>query len=208
MSADGDLLACDLLIIGAGPVGLFAAYYAGFRGWSSVVMDTLPEPGGQVTAMYPEKDIFDVAGFPAIKGRVLVENLVLQAKPFDPTYVLGEQGVTLETSAEGPAFVTTDRGTTVESKAVLITGGIGSFTPRRLPADPGGSDGWEGRGLVYFVPRLDDHTGRDVVIVGGGDSAFDWAWTLHPIARSVHRCTAGSSSEHMPGWSSRFATSA
>ena len=92
----------------------------------------------------------------------------------------------LETSAEGPVIVTTDQGTTVESKAVLITGGIGSFTPRRLPADPGGSEGWEGRGLVYFVPRLDDHAGRDVVIVGGGDSAFDWAWTLHPIARSVH----------------------
>jgi thioredoxin reductase (NADPH) len=186
MSAEPDLLACDLLIVGAGPVGLYAAYYAGFRGWSSVLLDTLPEAGGQVTAMYPEKDIFDVAGFPAIKGRVLVENLLLQAKPFDPTYVLGEQAVSLETSADGPVIVTTDRGTTVEAKAALITGGIGSFTPRRLPADPPGGEGWEGRGLVYFVPRLEDHAGRDVVIVGGGDSAFDWAWTLHPIARSVH----------------------
>ena len=84
---------CDLLIVGAGPVGLYAAYYAGFRGWSTVVMDTLPEAGGQITAMYPEKDIFDVAGFPAIKGRVLVEALLEQAAPFEPTYVLGHQAV-------------------------------------------------------------------------------------------------------------------
>ena len=96
---------CDLLIIGAGPVGLFAAYYAGFRGWTSAVMDTLPEPGGQITAMYPEKDIFDVAGLPAIKGRVLVEQLLEQAAPFNPTYLLGRQAVTLTTSEEGPVVV-------------------------------------------------------------------------------------------------------
>ena len=172
---------CDLLIIGAGPVGLFAAYYAGFRGWTSAVMDTLPEPGGQITAMYPEKDIFDVAGLPAIKGRVLVEQLLEQAAPFNPTYLLGRQAVTLTTSEEGPVVVTATDGSTVEAKAVLITSGIGSFTPRPLPAD----DGWEGRGLVYFVPRLDEHADRRVVIVGGGDSAFDWAWSLHPIAKSV-----------------------
>ena len=172
---------CDLLIVGAGPVGLYAAYYAGFRGWSTVVMDTLPEAGGQITAMYPEKDIFDVAGFPAIKGRLLVEALVEQAAPFEPTYVLGHQAVTLETSEEGPVTVTTEDGTTVEAKAVVITGGIGSFTPRALPS----GDGWADRGLVYFVPRLDEHIGKDIVIVGGGDSAFDWAYMLQPIAKSV-----------------------
>jgi thioredoxin reductase len=172
---------CDLLIVGAGPVGLYAAYYAGFRGWSTVVMDTLPEAGGQITAMYPEKDIFDVAGFPAIKGRVLVEALLEQAAPFEPTYVLGHQAVTLETSEEGPVTVTTEDGTTVEAKAVVITGGIGSFTPRALPS----GDGWVDRGLVYFVPRLDEHIGKDIVIVGGGDSAFDWAYMLQPVAKSV-----------------------
>lgn len=171
----------DLLIIGAGPAGLYAAYYAGFRGWSTIVMDTLPEAGGQITAMYPEKDIFDVAGFPAIKGRVLVDNLVEQAAPFSPQYVLGHQATTLQTSAEGPVLVGTAGGALVSAKAVIITGGIGSFTPRALPT--GG--GWEGRGLVFFVPRLADHKDKDIVIVGGGDSAFDWAWSLHPIARSV-----------------------
>ncbi len=172
---------CDILIIGAGPAGLYAAYYAGFRGWSVVVMDALPEAGGQITAMYPEKDIFDVAGYTAVKGRVLVENLVASAAPYSPTYVLGEQAVNLEAPEEGPVTVTGSAGTVVSAKAVIITGGIGSFTPRALPAD----DGWAGRGLVYFVPQLADHADKDVVIVGGGDSAFDWAYALQPIARSV-----------------------
>jgi ferredoxin/flavodoxin---NADP+ reductase len=172
---------CDILIIGAGPAGLYAAYYAGFRGWSVVVMDALPEAGGQITAMYPEKDIFDVAGYTSVKGRVLVENLVASAAPFSPTYVLGEQAVQLDAPEEGPVTVTGSDGTVVSAKAVIITGGIGSFTPRALPAD----DGWEGRGLVYFVPQLADHTDKDIVIVGGGDSAFDWAYALKPIARSV-----------------------
>jgi thioredoxin reductase (NADPH) len=172
---------CDILIIGAGPSGLYAAYYAGFRGWSVVVMDALPEPGGQITAMYPEKAIFDVAGYQTVKGRELVENLVGAAAPYDPTYVLGEQAMTLVAPEGGPAVVTGSKGTTVTAKAVIITGGIGSFTPRALPAD----DGWEGRGLVYFVPELAEHADRDIVIVGGGDSAFDWAYALAPIARSV-----------------------
>ena len=172
---------CDILIIGAGPAGLYAAYYAGFRGWSVVVMDALPEAGGQITAMYPEKDIFDVAGYTSVKGRVLVENLVSSAAPFSPTYILGEQALALDAPEEGPVTVTGSAGTVISAKAVIITGGIGSFTPRALPAD----DGWVGRGLVYFVPQLAEHADRDVVIVGGGDSAFDWAYALQPIARSV-----------------------
>ena len=179
--ADAPTHTCDLLIIGAGPSGLYAAYYAGFRGWSVIVVDALPEAGGQITAMYPEKDIFDVGGFPVVKGRALVDNLVEQAAPFSPTYLLGHQAVELTTSADEPARVTLDDGSTIETKTVVITGGIGSFTPRVLPAD----DGWEGKGLVYFVPQLDAHAGKDIVIVGGGDSAFDWAYALAPIARSV-----------------------
>ncbi len=172
---------CDILIVGAGPTGLYGAYYAGFRGWTVVVMDALPEAGGQLTALYPEKEIFDVAGFPSIRGRVLVENLLAAAAPFKPTYLLGEQAVELVTSHEGPVVVRGAQGSEVRAKAVIITGGIGSFTPRALPAD----DGWVGRGLVHFVPRLADHAGQDVVIVGGGDSAFDWAYSLAPIARSI-----------------------
>lgn len=170
-----------MLIIGAGPAGLYAAYYAGFRGWSVVVMDALPEPGGQITAMYPEKEIFDVAGYPAIKGRVLVESLVKAADTFCPTYVLGEQAVTLDRADDGRAIVSGSEGSSITAKAVIITGGIGSFTPRALPAD----HGFQGKGLVYFVPHLADHADKDIVIVGGGDSAFDWAYALQPIARSV-----------------------
>ena len=172
---------CDLLIIGAGPAGLYAAYYAGFRGWSTVVMDNLPEPGGQITAMYPEKNIFDVAGFPEVRGRELVEAQVAQAKPFNPQYLLGEQAIDLQTSDDGPVRVTSASGEVVEAKACVITGGIGSFSPRPLPA----GKGWEDRGLVFFVPRLETHRDKDIVIVGGGDSAFDWAYMLHPVAKSV-----------------------
>jgi len=170
-----------MLIIGAGPSGLYAAYYAGFRGFSVVVLDVLAEPGGQISAMYPEKDIYDVAGFAKIKGRDLVNGLLKQANQFNPTYVLGERADSLTTSEDGPVTVVTDKGTTITAKTAVITGGIGSFTPRELPT---GSE-FAGRGLVYFVPRLEDHRDKDVVIVGGGDSAFDWALSLHGIAKSI-----------------------
>jgi ferredoxin/flavodoxin---NADP+ reductase len=173
--------AIDMLIIGGGPSGLYAAYYAGFRGFSVAVMDALPEAGGQITAMYPEKDIFDVAGFPTIKGRSLVEGLLEQANQFNPIYILGEQAVQLETSEDGPVRVTTDAGTVVTAKALVITAGIGSFRPRPIPV----GHEWVDKGVVYFVPKLAAHAGKDVVIIGGGDSAFDWAWSLHAIAKSV-----------------------
>jgi thioredoxin reductase (NADPH) len=170
----------DVAIVGAGPTGLFAAYYAGFRGLSTTMIDALPEPGGQVTAMYPEKQIFDVAGFPSIKGRDLVANLVEQAAQFDPTYLLGIQAAELSYVDDKPVLALSN-GEVLHCGAVLITGGLGSFTSRPLPA----ADAFAGEGIVYFVPRLDDHAGHDVVIVGGGDSAFDWALALSPIAKSV-----------------------
>lgn len=170
----------DLLIVGAGPTGLFAAYYAGFRELSTVVVDSLPEPGGQITAMYPEKMIFDVAGFPAVLGRDLVNALVEQAEQYKPTYLLGRRARALS-EVDGKFEVTLDGDTVVRAGAVLITAGIGEFTPRPLPA----GDGWLGRGMVHFVPALEVHRDQDVVIVGGGDSAFDWALALHPIASSV-----------------------
>jgi len=171
----------DVLIVGAGPVGLYGAYYAGFRGLSVALVDSLPEAGGQVTAMYPEKLIFDVAGFPAIKGRDLVSGLVAQAAAFEPLYLLGRQATALQHESDGQLTVTADDGTAIRCRAVIISGGIGTFTPRQLPT---GSE-YENRGLCYFVPSLVEHTGRDIVIVGGGDSAFDWALNLEPIARSV-----------------------
>ncbi|WP_026422407.1 NAD(P)/FAD-dependent oxidoreductase [Actinokineospora inagensis] len=170
----------DLIIIGAGPTGLFASYYAGFRELTTAVVDSLPEPGGQITAMYPEKQIFDVAGFPAVRGRDLVAALVEQADQWKPTYLLGRRALALS-EVDGRFRVELDGGAVVDAGAVLITAGIGEFTPRPLPA----GDGWLGRGVVHFVPALDVHRGQDVVIVGGGDSAFDWALALHPIATSV-----------------------
>ncbi|TWH20638.1 thioredoxin reductase (NADPH) [Prauserella rugosa] len=183
MGTPSDGIDVDVLIVGAGPTGLFAAYYAGFRGLSAAVVDSLPETGGQVTAMYPEKMIYDVAGFPAVRGRDLVDGLVKQASQWNPHYLLGRKAETLTES--GDRFVMTLAGgeaeETVRARAVLITAGIGEFTPRPLPA----GDGWLGNGMVHFVPVLDEHAGKDVVVVGGGDSAFDWVLALHPIARSV-----------------------
>jgi thioredoxin reductase (NADPH) len=173
-------LETDLIIVGAGPTGLFATYYAGFRGIRVVVVDSLPELGGQITAMYPEKQILDVAGFPSVKGRDLVEALVEQANAASPTYLLDRAATDLETRDDG-LTLTLEDGTTIEAKALLITAGIGTFHPRPLPA----GEGWIGRGVEFFVPSFAPYAGKDVLIVGGGDSAFDWALHLHPIARSV-----------------------
>jgi thioredoxin reductase (NADPH) len=170
----------DVAIVGAGPSGLFAAYYAGFRGLSVAVIDSLPEPGGQITALYPEKDILDVAGFPTIKGRDLVASLLAQAAPFAPRYLLGVRAEKLSYRDDATVLQLAD-GSEVTSGAVIITGGLGGFSPRPLPA----ADTYPGAGVVYFVPRPADLAGHHVLIVGGGDSAFDWALALHPIARTV-----------------------
>jgi thioredoxin reductase len=175
-----DMREVDVAIVGAGPAGLFAAYYAGFRGLSTCMIDALPEPGGQVTAMYPEKMIFDVAGFPAIRGRDLVVNLVEQASQFDPDYRLGVRAEKLSYVDEKPVLTLSD-GCMLHCGSIIITGGMGSFTARPLPA----ANQFTGEGVVFFVPRLDALAGQDVVIVGGGDSAFDWALSLEPVATSV-----------------------
>jgi thioredoxin reductase len=170
----------DALIVGAGPVGLYAAYYAGFRGLSVAIMDSLPEIGGQVSAMYPEKLIYDVAGFPAVRGRDLIAALAEQAGRYGPRYVLGEEARFLE-YPDGEPVVTATSGRQIRTRFIVVTGGIGTFTPRPLQA----LAGFEDRGLAYFVPQPEEYRDRDVVIVGGGDSAFDWALTLSPVARSV-----------------------
>ncbi len=179
----------DLLLVGAGPVGLYGAYYAGVRGLRTAVLDALPEPGGQITALYPEKPIYDVAGFPAVRGRELVEGLVAQAATYDPAYLLGDAAATLVRETDGRLLVGTTSGRRVRCGALVLTGGIGSFSPRPLPV----GEEFLGRGLSYVVPRLEDFAGTDVVVVGGGDSACDWALALRDLARSVtvvHRRTA------------------
>ena len=188
-------LEVDLLVIGAGPVGLYAAYYAGFRELSTAVMDSLPEVGGQVAALYPEKLIRDVAGFSAVRGRDLVDALRAQADQFSPSYLLGEVAQQLVRLPDGRSEVTTASGARVVAGAILVAGGIGNFTPRPLP----GGDAFEGRGLMYFVPDPAALAGLDVVVVGGGDSAVDWALALDGVARTVtvvHRRHAFRAHEH------------
>lgn len=171
----------DVLIVGAGPTGLYGAYYAGFRGLSTVVVDVLPQPGGQVMALYPEKQIRDVAAIPSIRGRDFVAALEEQAAPFQPTYLLGRQAVTLTHESPEQLAVELDDGTVVRAGAVVLTGGIGTPRPRPLEA---GAD-WIGTCLSYFVVDPEAHRNQDVVIVGGGDSALDWADALASIARSI-----------------------
>src|SRR5262245_12309499 len=175
------MLEVDIAIVGAGPTGLFAAYYAGFRGLSTAVIDALPEHGGQVTAMYPEKLIFDVAGFPVIKGRELVANLVEQAGQYSPRYMLGVRAEKLSYAEDSRPVLTLADGEVITCGAVIITGGLGNFTSRPLPA----ADAFTGSGVIFFVKHLDELAGQDVVIVGGGDSAFDWALALQPLSKSV-----------------------
>ncbi len=170
----------DMLIVGAGPAGLYAAYYAGFRGMSVGVMDSLPEIGGQVTALYPEKLIFDVAGLPAIKGQDLVDALSQQAATAHPEYFLRHRAEHLAIG-EDHVTIETHRGLQVETRTVLVTGGMGVFSPKAMPH----GDGYERHGLYYFVPHLDELAGLDILVVGGGDSALDWCTSLEPRCRSV-----------------------
>lgn len=175
----------DVLIVGAGPVGLFGAYYAGFRGLSVAVVDALPSAGGQVSSMYPEKNIYDIAGFPSVRGQTLIDGLVEQAAPFSPQYLLGQQAQSLEPVDERWVVVTST-GTRIVASAVVITGGVGAVSPRPLAC----AESYLDRGLQYFVPQLDVLDGQDVVVVGGGDSALDWALASVERARSttlVHR---------------------
>ena len=171
----------DITIIGGGPTGIFASFYAGMRGATARIVDALPELGGQLTALYPEKYIFDVAGYPKILAKDLVRSLVEQAAQFDQPAHLGQRVVALEQDGEGFVLVTaTDR---FPTRAIVVAAGIGAFSPRRLP-QPFAAD-WYGRGVHEIVKDPEEFRGRRVVIIGGGDSAFDWAHQLLDRARSV-----------------------
>jgi thioredoxin reductase (NADPH) len=172
----------DITIIGAGPTGLFAAFYAGMRGARTQIIDSLEEPGGALTAIYPEKYIYDVAGFPKVLAKDFVEQMLQQAMRDDPTLRLKEEVLELERRDDGILKLTTSNGERF-SKTVIICAGVGAFEPKRLNVP--GINELEGRGVHYFAKRIEDFRDKDVVIVGGGDSAVDWAITLEPVSRQV-----------------------
>jgi thioredoxin reductase len=172
----------DITIIGGGPSGLFAAYYAGFRGLSVKIVDSQPDLGGQVTALYPDKYIYDVAGFPKVLGKDLVANLVEQAMQFQPAVFLNEE---LRSFERLPNQTFRFSGSSGEhlTRVVLITAGIGAFTPKTYGRPE--FDRYTDRGLFYAVRRKEDFRDKRVLVVGGGDSALDWALDLLEVARHV-----------------------
>ena len=171
----------DLTIIGGGPTGLFAQFYAGMRQASAQIVDALPDLGGQLTALYPEKYIFDVAGHPQVLAKDLVRQLVEQARRFEQPSFLNQRVTGLH-EADGHFVLETDRGR-FPTRAIIIAAGIGAFSPRRLPQPC--AEGWYGRGIYDVVTNPDDYAGQRVVIIGGGDSAFDWAAQLAHRAAHV-----------------------
>ncbi|HYT83787.1 MAG TPA: NAD(P)/FAD-dependent oxidoreductase [Gemmatimonadales bacterium] len=175
----------DITIIGAGPTGLFAAFYAGMRGASHRLIDNLDQVGGQLTALYPEKYIFDVAGFPKILSKDLVKGMAEQGLQWKAPVHLGEKVIGLRTTQDNGKrlfTVVTDKDE-YPGRTVLIAGGIGAFTPRKLPLKD--ADQWLGKGLYDRVLNPKEFTRKRVLIVGGGDSAFDWAVNLQGIAKSI-----------------------
>ena len=173
----------DCVIIGAGPVGLFAVFELGLVDVTAHVIDILGKSGGQCAELYPEKPIYDIPALPVVTGQELTDRLLEQIKPFHPVFHLGERVDELQKLPDGRFKLVSDRGSTWIAKVVVIAAGGGSFTPKRPPLP--GIEAYEGRSVFYSVRRMDDFRDRDILIVGGGDSALDWTLNLAPIARSL-----------------------
>ena len=183
------MIQTDLLIVGAGPVGLFAVFEAGLLKMRCHLVDYLPQVGGQLSEIYPKKPIYDIPGYPSILAQELVENLIKQIEPFKPTYTLGERIETLEKKAEGDFVLLTNLGTKIQAKAVIIAGGLGCFEPRK--PDVVDLEKFEnGKGVNYMILDPEKFKGSKMVIAGGGDSALDWTIFLSDICSEltlVHR---------------------
>jgi thioredoxin reductase (NADPH) len=183
------MIQTDLLIVGAGPVGLFAVFEAGLLKMRCHLVDYLPQVGGQLSEIYPKKPIYDIPGYPSILAQELVENLIKQIEPFKPSYTLGERIETLEKKAEGDFVLLTNLGTKIQAKAVIIAGGLGCFEPRK--PDVVDLEKFEnGKGVNYMILDPEKFKGSKMVIAGGGDSALDWTIFLSDICSEltlVHR---------------------
>ncbi|MBU1176558.1 MAG: NAD(P)/FAD-dependent oxidoreductase [Alphaproteobacteria bacterium] len=182
------IMKTDVVIVGAGPVGLFAVFELGLLDLKCHVIDILDRPGGQCTELYPEKPIYDIPGYPVITGQQLTEKLMQQIAPFGAEFHLARMVEKLDIQPDGSFVVATDAGDIFHARVVVIAAGGGSFQPKRPPIE--GIEAFEGKSVFYSVRRMEDFRGEDVVIVGGGDSALDWTVSLAPLAKSltlVHR---------------------
>ena len=178
-----DVTKTDVLIVGAGPVGLFAVFELGLLDLKCHLIDILDRPGGQCAELYPEKPIYDIPAWPSISAQDLVDKLMEQIAPFKPEFTFNRMVSALEKLEDGSFRVTTDENEVFEAKVVVIAAGGGSFQPKRPPIS--GIEAFEGESVFYSVRRMEEFRGHDLVIVGGGDSALDWTINLQPIANSV-----------------------
>lgn len=182
------MIQTDICIIGAGPVGLFAIFEAGLLKMRCHVIDYLPQVGGQLSEIYPKKPIYDIPGYPVVMAQELVDNLMEQAKPFDPTFTLGERVEKVERQEDGSYLIESHEGTQISAKVVCIAGGLGCFEPRKPDLDR--LEFFEGKGIDYIVKDPEKYRGKKVVIAGGGDSALDWTMFLADVCAElslVHR---------------------
>ncbi len=177
------MISTDILIIGAGPTGLFAVFEAGLLKLKCHIIDALPQPGGQLAELYPKKPIFDIPGYPSVLAGDLVTNLMEQIKQFQPGFTLNERAETIDKLEDGTFIVTTNKGTKHHAKAVAIAGGLGSFEPRKPLID--GIANYEEKGVEYFVKNPEQFRDKRIVIAGGGDSALDWTVFLADVAADV-----------------------
>ncbi len=182
-----NMITTDLLIIGAGPCGLFTVFEAGLLKLHCHILDVLPQPGGQLTEIYPKKPIYDIPGYPEIMAGDLIQNLMKQIAPFHPGFTLGERAETI-IEDDGKYLVTTNKGTHIKAPVIVIAGGLGCFEPRKPPLP--NLEKYEDHGVDYFVKRPMNYAGKDVVIAGGGDSALDWSIYLAKHTKTltlIHR---------------------
>ena len=177
------MIKTDILIIGAGPTGLFAVFEAGLLKLKCHILDSLPQPGGQLSELYPKKPIYDIPGFPEVLAGDLVNNLMEQIKQFEPGFTLGERAETIEKQEDGSFIVTSDKGKKVHAPVVAIAGGLGSFEPRKPIIED--IEFYENKGVKYFIKNPEKFRNKRVVIAGGGDSALDWSVFLSNVASEV-----------------------
>ncbi|ANI89049.1 ferredoxin--NADP(+) reductase [Arachidicoccus ginsenosidimutans] len=178
------MIETDICIVGAGPVGLFAVFEAGLLKMRCHLVDALPQVGGQLSEIYPQKPIYDIPGFPSINAQELVDNLMEQIKPFHPTFTLGERVETIERNEDKSFTIGTNEGTQIHAKVIVIAAGLGSFEPRK-PAIERLEEFEHGKGVAYMVKNPETFRDKEIVLAGGGDSALDWTIHLAGISKKV-----------------------